>query len=41
MIAVNSSVNFIFYMVNIKEFRESFITVSQALQVNEKKYDVI
>ena len=41
MIAVNSSVNFIFYMVNIKEFRESFITVSQALQVNEKKSDVI
>ena len=28
MIAVNSSVNFIFYMVNIKEFREAFIKVS-------------
>jgi len=25
MIAVNSSVNFIFYMVNIKEFREAFL----------------
>ena len=27
MIAVNSSVNFIFYMVNIKEFREAFLKV--------------
>ena len=27
MIAVNSSVNFIFYMVNIKEYRESLVKV--------------
>ena len=35
MIAVNSSVNFIFYMLNIKEFRESFVKVRNYFHVTK------
>ena len=36
MLAVNSSINFIFYMINIKEFRRIFLKV--LLRIKFHKY---
>ena len=38
MLAVNSTVNFVFYMIYIKEFRDSFLKVRYSLELLLKSY---